>query len=97
MTEISITEDVDFFSVEAFGHSDSTDVCNAISTLLYTISAVIKNCEDIEEIAITLDPGEASIRFAGMEKARFLADFAKIGFLQLAENFPDFVSVDCIC
>lgn len=86
-------------------HAGDTGVCNAISTLLYTLGGYINNHQRATEMArIRLEPGDAEIRVSMKRTQKYDDELAKnalvtafemtlFGLEQLRNNFPDLITL----
>lgn len=95
MTKVYLEHCAGTFYIYARGHATgSTEVCAAVSCLLYTIAGWLKNHPEIGGIH-RLDDGDASIVFFDKEQsAKTVFELAQVGFLQLAQSYPDYISVE---
>lgn len=95
MTTVYLEHDGGTFAIHARGHATgSTEVCAAISCLMYTVAGWLRNRPEIGGIH-RLEDGDASIVFFDREAAaRTAFELAQIGFLQLASTYPDYIRVE---
>lgn len=95
MTKVILEQESGSCVICARGHATgSTEVCAAVSCLLYTIAGWLNNNPKIGGIH-RLDDGDAAISFITREpSAKTVFEMAKIGFLQLAASYPDYISVE---
>lgn len=95
MTKIILEQESGSCVICARGHATgSAEVCAAVSCLLYTIAGWLNNNPQIGGIH-RLDDGDAAISFITRDpSARTVFELAKVGFLQLAGSYPDYISVE---
>lgn len=92
MTKIFLERDGDRFTVSAKEHANATEICAAVSTLLYTLAGYLNNthCPHDER----LEPGDARICFIGEGEAiEAVWDMISIGFLQIQKSYPESVNI----
>lgn len=94
MTHVYIEQDGDRYTICAKGHATgSTEMCAAVSALLYTLAGWLRN-SDTETITARLDPGDACLMFRGAADAQTAFDLMTVGFLQLAASSPELISAE---
>lgn len=92
MTSVSLIHTRDVFSVTAIGHATgSTEVCAAVSCLMYTLAGWI--AQNPERGVYDISDACASVALVGSEAAEAIYELSRIGFLQLAESYPEFIRV----
>lgn len=90
MTEVTLYCG-DSCSVRCKGHATGhSDVCAAVSCLLYTAAGWLHNTQEAELVMERLDSGDAYLLWHG---GVWLYDLLKIGFLQLERAKPEAVAV----
>lgn len=95
MTQVYLEHDGGTYAINARGHATgSTEVCAAVSCLLYTIAGWLNNRPEIGGIQ-RLEDGSASIVFFDREPStKTVFELAQVGFLQLAASYPEYISVE---
>ena len=96
MTQVHVERDTHggLVTISAKGHATgSTEVCAAVSMMLYTIAGWLHNHPDVGSVC-RLEDGDASILYYDRSsETRTLYEFAEIGFRQLAASYPDYISM----
>lgn len=90
MTTVTIRRDNGMVEIKAEGHATPrNDVCNAVTTLMYSIAAWAENYT--RGALHSFEAGDAWITFSASPEADTICDFAELAFAQLEKNFPDSV------
>jgi len=96
MTKVFLERDGNRYTVSCKDHADTPEACAAISILCFTLAGYLHNipCEIEEE---RLEPGDVRICYRCSENegtaGRAAFEMISIGFLQLAESYPDIARV----
>lgn len=94
MTRVALKEDGGRYLVVCEGHATgSSEVCSAVSTLVYTLLGYLKNADGVAVEKEELADGYAEIEFSGGECARVAYELICIGFLQLSQSKGEFLEV----
>lgn len=92
MTEVRLRRSGKY-ELTAKGHATgSTEVCAAISCLLYAAAGWLRNYGEAD--VIELDSGNVTLRWHGGESAKVLYDLLEIGFLQLELSAKEYIKVN---
>lgn len=80
------------------GHADYANhgddiVCAGVSAVTYTLAGWLINRVDETERYMKLDSGNGTIMCYALDKADTAFDMAMIGFTQIANTYPNHVSV----
>lgn len=95
MTKVYLEQDGNRFTVSCLGHATgSTEVCAAVSCLVYTLAGWLCNSSvDVLKEQLN-DDAEAMLQFRGENAAETAFDMVCVGFLQLMQQHPEYISVD---
>ena len=94
MTRVTLKEDGGRYLVVCEGHATgSSEVCSAVSTLVYTLLGYLKNADGVAVEKEELADGYAEIKFSGGECARVAYELICIGFLQLELANKNFIAI----
>ena len=94
MTQVYLEQAGKKFMVKCQGHATgSVEACAAVSCLVYTLAGWIRNTSVLLEKE-KLEDGDALIQFRGGSAAETAFDVITVGFLQLQEQYGEYVSVD---
>lgn len=92
MTEVRLRQS-EGYELTAKGHATgSTEVCAAISCLLYAAAGWLENCGEAD--VVKLESGDVTLRWHGGESAAALYELLEIGFLQLELSAKEYVKVN---
>lgn len=96
MTKVYARKHDGSYLLTAKGHATgSSEVCAAVSGLLYALAGYLQNRPDaVQDVHIKLESADAEIRFRGGEAAEAVFLTTVIGLAQLEAAKPEFVSVD---
>ena len=96
MTWVYLKRNGRHYTVSCNGHATgSVEVCAAVSCLIYTLAGWLKN-SSIKVQEESIKDGEVLIRFHGGQAARAVFDLLSVGFLQLEQQYGDYISADVI-
>lgn len=94
MTQVCLEQAGRKFMVKCQGHATgSVEVCAAVSCLVYTLAGWLRNTS-VVRVAEKLEDGDVLIQFCGGDAAETAFDMISVGFLQLQEQYGDYISVD---
>ena len=94
MTRVYLEQDGQRYTVSCKGHATgSVEACAAVSCLVYTLAGWLHNTS-VLVLKEQLKDGDALIQYHGGAAAETAFDMICVGFLQLAQEYGDFVSVD---
>lgn len=92
MTEVRLRQE-DGYELTAKGHATgSTEVCAAISCLLYSAAGWLRNHGEAD--VVELESGDVTLRWHGGERAAALYELLEIGFLQLELSAKEYIKVN---
>ena len=91
MTRIRARYGRDDYSLEAYDHAGSSDVCVAVSAIVQSLAGWVH----VNGGLVSLDKGEAIIQFP-KRGAGAVMDLVVIGLLQVQKAAPDDVQVEII-
>lgn len=95
MTRVYLEQDGNWYMLSCRGHATgSVEACAAVSCLVYTLAGWLHNTEDACAEAETIEDGYVVLRFTGGEAARIAFELVLVGFLQLAQEYGEYVSVE---
>lgn len=103
MIEIFLSSQGEEHRLEMTGHADYNPgndvVCAGASAIAYTLLGYLHNAEGhlLEMQEETVESGNLLVRCLGDEMVAEAHKMALIGFLQLAERYPEHVSVRAEC
>ncbi|MBQ3557856.1 MAG: ribosomal-processing cysteine protease Prp [Oscillospiraceae bacterium] len=94
MTHICLEQVGKQYTVKCQGHATgSVEACAAVSCLVYTLAGWLRNTS-VVKLDEKLEAGDALIRFCGGDAAETAFDMITVGFLQLQEQYGEYISVD---
>lgn len=94
MTRVYLEQDGQRYTVSCKGHATgSVEACAAVSCLVYTLAGWLRNTS-VLVLKAELNDGNAQIQYHGGAAAETAFDMICVGFLQLQEQYGDFISVD---
>lgn len=94
MTRVSLKQQGQRYTVSCKGHATgSPEVCAAVSCLTYTLAGWLRNTS-VLVLEERLVDGDALIRYCGGAAAETAFDMICVGFLQLQQEYGDYISVD---
>lgn len=99
MTIATLSKDKRVYELKLDGHANNADVCVAISTIAYTISALLKETDKkglTETEKVILEPGDATIRFTARLPlaGKMIAETMASGLRLLSDNYPDAIRLN---
>ena len=103
MIQIFVRSQGDEHLLEMTGHAEHNPgndvVCAGASAIAYTLLGYLHNAgEHLEELGnVRVESGDLLVRCRGDEFVAETYKMALIGFLQLAERYPEYVSVRSEC
>ena len=94
MTRVYLEQDGQQYTVSCKGHATgSVETCAAVSCLVYTLAGWLRNTS-VLVLEEKLEDGDALIQYHGGAAAETAFDMICVGFLQLQEQYPEYISVD---
>ena len=94
MTRVYLEQDGHRYTVRCKGHATgSVEVCAAVSCLVYTLVGWLRNAS-VLVLKERLEDGDALIQYRGGAAAETAFDMICVGFLQMQEQYPEYISVD---
>ncbi len=84
------------------GHAEYADhgediVCAGASSIVYALLGWLENhSEDLEYVNADVHAGDVKIACEGGEKTAAVFEMTAIGLLQLADSYPDHVSIETL-
>ena len=94
MTTVSLKQAGQQYTISCKGHATgSPEVCAAVSCLIYTLTGWLRNAS-VLVLTERLDDGDALIRYHGGAAAETAFDVICVGFLQLAQEYGEYISVE---
>lgn len=95
MTRAYLEQDGHRYTVSCKGHATgSVEACAAVSCLIYTLAGWLRNSAVVVLKEELDDDAMAMIQFCGGAAAETAFDMICVGFLQLAESYGEYISVD---
>lgn len=95
MTRVYLEQDGQRYTVNCQGHATgSVEACAAVSCLIYTLAGWLHNASVLVLKEELDDDARALIQFHGGAAAETAFDMICVGFLQLAESYGEYISVD---
>lgn len=95
MTKVYLEQNGNQYTVECRGHATgSVETCAAVSCLVYTLTGWLRNTDAALTLNVSLEDGEAHIQFCGGTSAETVFDMIAVGFLQMQEQYGDYISVE---
>lgn len=92
MTSVSLVNNRNSYIIRAIGHATgSTEVCAAVSCLMYTLAGWVE--QKPERGVYDISDACAFIYLVRSEATEAIYELSRIGFLQLAESYPEFIRV----
>lgn len=94
MTKVYLEQDGQRYTVSCRGHATgSVSVCAAVSCLVYTLAGWLRN-NSVQVLTEKLEDGDALILYHGGAAAETAFDMICVGFLQLQEQYGEYIAVD---
>ena len=96
MTKVYARKHGGSYLLTAKGHAaGSTEVCAAVSGLLYALAGYLANCGDVvQDVHVKLESADAELRFCGSDEAEAVFTLTVVGLMQIEAGNPDFITVD---
>lgn len=94
MTQVYLEQAGREYTVRCQGHATgSVETCAAVSCLVYTLAGWLRNTS-VLVLKSKMEDGDALIRFHGGDAAETAFDMICVGFLQLQQQYPEYISVE---
>lgn len=94
MTRVYLEQDGQRYTVSCQGHATgSVEACAAVSCLVYTLAGWLRNTS-VLVLKSKLEDGDALIQYHGGAAAETTFDMICVGFLQLQEQYGEYITVD---
>ena len=95
MTQVYLEQNGRRFTVSSQGHATgSPEVCAAASCLIYTLAGWLHNSAVLVLEERLNNDASAFLCFRGGDSAETAFDMVCVGFLQLAQEYPEYISVN---
>ena len=94
MTRVTAQAEKGKYYIKADGHAmGSSEVCAAVSGIVYALAGYLENSESIACEEVTLSEGRAEFRFVGADDAEAVYLMTLIGLCQIEEQYPEYIEI----